>query len=148
MAIDERSKRNIDSLHPELRPLATKLIEQSLEQGITAKVISGTRTYEEQNELYAQGRTKPGKVVTEAKGGYSIHNFGCAFDIGIFSKDGKKYYGESESYKDVGAIGKTLGLEWGGDWKSFIDEPHFQLTKGKSLAQMREAKAAGKDILA
>lgn len=148
MAIDSRSQRNIDTLHPELRPLATRLIELSLEKGITAKVISGLRTYEEQNQLYAQGRTKSGNVVTKAKGGYSIHNFGCAFDVGIFSKDGKEYFGESPAYRDVGKIGESLGLEWGGRWEGFPDEPHFQLTKGRSLAQMREAKAADKDVLA
>src|SRR6516162_6132343 len=102
MDMDSRSAKNIATLHPVLQPLATRLIEIAEERGIVAKVISGLRTYEEQDELYAQGRTKPGKIVTKAKGGQSWHNFGTAFDIGIFSKDGKTYYGESEAYKEVG----------------------------------------------
>jgi peptidoglycan L-alanyl-D-glutamate endopeptidase CwlK len=148
MAIDKRSQKNIASLHPDLQPLATRLIETANDQGINAKVISGLRTYEEQDELFAQGRTKPGKVVTKAKGGQSIHNFGCAFDVGVFSEDGRTYHGESKHYKTLGQIGESLGLEWGGRWAGFVDEPHFQLTKGKTLAQMHAAKTAGKDVLA
>src|ERR1700704_435919 len=98
MAVDERSEKNIRTLRPEVQPLARKLIETAVEQGINAKVISGLRTYAEQDALYAQGRTQSGPKVTKARGGYSWHNFGMAFDVGIFSADGKKYYGESEAY--------------------------------------------------
>jgi peptidoglycan L-alanyl-D-glutamate endopeptidase CwlK len=145
--IDERSAKNIATLHPSLQPLATKLIETAVAQGITAKVISGLRSYQEQNELYAQGRTKPGKIVTKAKGGQSWHNFGTAFDIGIFSDDGKKYYGESPHYKTCGKIGESIGLEWGGAWKSFKDEPHFQLKLGLTISQLHNRKMSGLDIV-
>ena len=146
MAIDFRSTKNIATLHPQLQPVATKLIELAQAKGINVKVICGTRTYAEQNELYAQGRTKPGKVVTKAKGGESIHNFGLAFDVGIFSADGKTYHDEHRDYKAVGLIGQQLGLEWGGNWK-FVDEPHFQLKHGKSLAQLRDCVASNRDVL-
>jgi peptidoglycan L-alanyl-D-glutamate endopeptidase CwlK len=146
MAIDERSERNIATLHPELQPLARALIERAVAAGINAKVISGLRTYEEQNELYAQGRTEPGKIVTKARGGQSWHNFGTAFDIGIFSKDGKTYYGESEAYKEVGRLGEELGLEWGGGWK-FVDEPHFQLRLGLSISDLHRRKSEGLDVV-
>jgi hypothetical protein len=77
--------------------------------------------------------SEPGKIVTKARGGQSWHNFGLAFDVGIFSTDGKNYYGESAAYREVGKIGKALGLEWGGDW-DFVDEPHFQYNpRGYSL---------------
>ena len=145
--IDQRSAKNIATLHPEVAKLATKLVEQATAAGISVKVISGLRTYAEQDAIYAQGRSKPGKVVTNARGGYSIHNFGCAFDVGIFSKDGTEYFGEHADYAKVGKLGETLGLEWGGHWQ-FVDEPHFQLTKGNSLAEMRSAKSASKDVLA
>jgi len=144
--IDERSAKNIATLHPSLQPLATKLIELAVDRGITAKVISGLRTYAEQNELYAQGRTKPGNIVTKAKGGQSWHNFGTAFDIGIFSGDGKKYFGESPAYKTCGEIGESLGLEWGGRWQ-FVDEPHFQLKLGLSIAELHKRKMAGLDVV-
>jgi peptidoglycan LD-endopeptidase CwlK len=146
MAIDERSAKNIATLDPQVQPLATRLIEQAVANGINAKVISGSRSYKEQDEIYAQGRTKPGKVVTKARGGQSWHNFGLAFDIGIFSADSKTYYGESAAYKEVGKLGEALGLEWGGNW-DFVDEPHFQYNPKKySLAEMRERKEKGLDL--
>ena len=152
--IDERSIKTIATLLPEVRPSAIKLVEESAAAGIIIKIISGTRTYAEQDALYAKGRTKPGRKVTNAKGGYSNHNFGIAFDVGIFS--GANYIPESSKYNTVGAIGKKLGLEWGGDWKSFQDEPHFQLRpkwasgmkESEMLAELRARKKSGKNAFA
>ena len=110
---------------PQVQPLARALIESAAAIGIAIKIISGTRTYDEQNALYEQGRTKSGRIVTNARGGYSNHNFGIAFDIGVF--EGGRYLDESPAYKAVGALGMKLGLEWGGNWKTIQDEPHFQL---------------------
>lgn len=145
--IDPRSEKNISTLNPGLQPIARELIERATQAGINVKVICGNRTYDEQDALYAQGRTKSGNIVTKAKGGQSMHNFGTAFDIGIFSADGTKYLGESPDYKTVGEIGKSLSLEWGGDWE-FEDQPHFQLTDGRSLAQLRTAFETKGDALA
>lgn len=124
-AADPRSEKNIMTLLPEVRPMARALVQKAALAGIRIKVISGLRSYEEQDALYAQGRTAPGPVVTHARGGYSNHNFGIAFDIGVF--EGSRYLGESVKYKAVGALGMDLGLEWGGNWTSLVDEPHFQL---------------------
>ena len=147
MPVDERSEKNIKTLNPKLQPLARKLIEEATAQGIHVKIICGNRTYAEQDALYAQGRSKPGSIVTKAKGGQSMHNVGCAFDIGIFSADGKKYYDESNDYERVGKIGESLGLTWGGGWK-FVDQPHFQLTEGRDLAELRSAFEKHGDALA
>ncbi|PYX53912.1 MAG: peptidase M15 [Acidobacteria bacterium] len=147
MVIDQRSERNIKTLNPKVQPLARALIETATAQGINVKVIASLRTYDEQNALYAQGRTKPGRIVTKAKGGQSNHNFGTAFDVGIFSADSQKYFGESPDYAKVGVIGESLGLEWGGRWK-FVDEPHFQFNQGRSLAQLRTAYEQTGDALA
>ena len=130
-----------------MQPLARKLIEEATAQGIHVKVICGHRTYEEQNELYAQGRTKPGKIVTKAKGGQSNHNFATAFDIGIFNKDGTKYFDESPDYEKVGVIGESLGLSWGGRWK-FKDDPHFEFNEGKDMASLRSSFEKSGDALA
>lgn len=151
---DERSERNIATLLPQVQPLARALIESAAAIGIAIKVISGTRTYEEQDALYEQGRTKPGRVVTNARGGYSNHNFGIAFDIGVF--EGGRYLDESPAYKAVGAIGMKLGLEWGGNWKTIQDEPHFQLrpawarnlSERDMLAELRARRALGKSAFA
>jgi len=124
-AVDDRSERNITTLLPEVRPIARTLVQKAAANGINIKVISGMRTYEEQNILYAKGRTLPGNKVTNVRGGYSNHNFGIAFDIGIFS--GNNYLSDSPKYKAVGLLGMDLGLDWGGNWTSIVDQPHFQL---------------------
>lgn len=129
--VDARSEKSIATLLPEVKPIARALVQKAAQNGIQIKVISGLRTYAEQNALYAQGRTKPGPKVTNARGGYSNHNFGIAFDIGVF--EGAKYLGDSVKYKAVGALGMDLGLEWGGNWKSLVDQPHFQLRPAWAL---------------
>lgn len=152
--VDPRSENNIARLRPEVQPYARALVKKAAAQGITIKVISGLRTYAEQDALYAKGRTKPGRKVTNARGGYSNHNFGVAFDIGIFR--GSSYIPESPAYKAVGALGAEMGLEWGGNWTSIKDEPHFQLrpawaaniSERDMLAQFRQRVAAGKDLFA
>jgi len=123
--VDERSEKNIATLLPEVRPIARALVQKAASNGIQIKVISGLRSYEEQDALYAQGRTTPGNIVTNVKGGHSNHNFGIAFDIGVFS--GTQYLPESPQYQAVGVLGMDLGLEWGGSWTSIVDQPHFQL---------------------
>jgi len=122
---DARSEGHIATLLPEVRPLARALVHKAAAMGIQIRIISGFRTYEAQAALYAQGRTSPGRVVTNARPGYSNHNFGIAFDVGVF--EGSRYLGESPKYKAVGALGIDIGLEWGGSWKTLVDEPHFQL---------------------
>lgn len=152
--VDARSEKNIATLHPNVQPYARALVLKAANAGITIKVISGLRTYEEQNIIYAQGRSKPGKIVSNARGGYSNHNFGTAFDIGVF--DGAKWIPEDPRYKAVGALGSELGLEWGGNWKSIQDEPHFQLRPNWAadkrevdmLAELRNRKDSGKDFYA
>lgn len=145
--IDDRSEAAISTLLPEVRPLARLLVIAAGKAGIVIKVIGGSRTYEEQDELYAQGRTKPGDIVTRARGGYSWHNFGMAFDIGVFESG--RYVPESPLYREVGKIGKTLGLEWGGDWQgSLVDEPHFQFNPlHLTLAQLRQRHATGERLV-
>lgn len=145
---DPRTEANIATLIPAAQKLARLFMVQAtlrmLEYDIEPRIISGTRTYAEQNALYAQGRTKPGKVVTNAKGGYSNHNFGIAFDIGLF-RDGK-YLAESPHYKTIGPVGESVGLSWGGRWTKFADTPHYELKTGMTLAEMRARLAAGKPI--
>lgn len=144
--VDDRSEANIATLHPKVQPFARKLIRELLAAGIVAKIISGTRTYAEQTALYEQGRSKPGKIVTNARAGHSWHNFGVALDIGIFEHD--KYVGESPLYKKAGVIGESLGFEWGGRWKGLVDEPHLQYNPNKvTLAEARAIHDTGRSIV-
>lgn len=155
---DSRSEGNIETLHVCVRPYARSLVEKAAGREIIIKVISGMRTYAEQDALYAQGRTKPGDKVTNARAGHSNHNFGIAFDVGLFSgnadpEKAKKYVSSSPVYKAVGALGMELGLEWGGSWTSIVDEPHFQLrpdwarkmSEREMLAELRRRKERGQD---
>jgi len=153
-AVDARSEKNIATLLPEVQPMARALVQKAAFNGIRIKVLSGLRTYAEQDELYAKGRTTPGPKVTNARGGYSNHNFGIAFDIGVF--EGQKYLAESVKYKAVGVLGTDLGLDWGGNWTSIVDQPHFQLRPAWSvdlaekemLAELRGRLAAGTPVFA
>jgi peptidoglycan LD-endopeptidase CwlK len=152
--VDERSEKNIATLLPEVQPMARMLVQKAAANGIDIRVISGLRSYEEQDALYAQGRTAPGNIVTKARGGFSNHNFGIAFDVGVFS--GSKYLTESPKYKAVGVLGQELGLEWGGNWTSLVDEPHFQLrpawagslNESSMLAELRQRKQDGSPVYA
>ena len=152
--VDPRSEKVISTLLPEVQPIARALVQKAALGGIRIKIISGFRTYAEQDALYAQGRTAAGDIVTNAKAGYSNHNFGIAFDVGVF--EGNTYLGESPKYKAVGVIGMDLGLEWGGSWKTLVDEPHFQLrpawamdmTEKQMLAELRTRVDEGHPVYA
>jgi peptidoglycan L-alanyl-D-glutamate endopeptidase CwlK len=108
------------------------------------------RTFEDQDELYAQGRTKPGSIVTNARGGDSLHNYGLAADYvldGMPAKPGVQWSWDTKfdsnqngrsGWMDLGAIARAAGLEWGGDWKRFPDLPHVQNRYGLTLAEIKE----------
>lgn len=120
--------RDITLCHPKLQMKAGQLIEECGRQGLRIAIGDTLRTVAEQNALYAQGRTRPGTIVTNSPGSSysSYHMWGTAFDI--YRNDGKGAYNEEgRFFERVGGIGKNIGLEWGGEWKSIVDKPHFQL---------------------
>lgn len=120
--------RDINKCHPRLILLSKKLVSACKGQGLIIGIGECYRTTKEQDTLYAQGRTKAGKIVTNAKGSsYSSHHqWGTAFDV--YRNDGKGAYNDYDGFfAKVGKIGKSIGLEWGGDWKNPVDKPHFQL---------------------
>lgn len=120
--------RKIEDLHPKLQDLLYELKAECVKQGLKIGISECLRTVAEQDALYAKGRTTSGSIVTNAKGANysSMHQWGVAFDF--YRNDGKGLYENSDGFfEKVGKIGKSLGLEWGGDWKSIKDLPHFQL---------------------
>lgn len=153
---DLRSEGNIATLMPKAQVMARRLLKLAKEHFTVGQVqvLSGTRTYAEQDALFRQ---RP--VVTRARGGQSNHNFGIAIDVGIFV-GGKYYTGatrlQEKAYEDLAALVKPqLGfasaknpadrlLDWGGDWHSIVDKPHYELHTGKSVAQCRALLEAGK----
>jgi hypothetical protein len=112
-------------LDPALVEKVRQLKALAAQEGITVGITSGHRTREQQAQLYAEGRTAPGNIITYARPGTSRHETGRAVDI-FALKDGKPDY-TSPAWKRLGALGKSLGLEWGWEWKQFKDRPHFQL---------------------
>jgi peptidoglycan L-alanyl-D-glutamate endopeptidase CwlK len=157
---DQVTLNRINLLHPSVREEAKEIYDEIYERlkGRAICRFSFTlRTFAEQDALYAQGRTTPGKVVTKARGGQSWHNYGLAIDIVLLvDGDGNGTY-ETASYdtkkdfdndrvadwEEIVFIFKLHGWEWGGDWASFKDTPHFQKTFGLTIAEaQRRYRAA------
>lgn len=153
--LDERSMKNVSTLHSKVQQIFRDWIAEcqilAKAHGYEYKAISGNRTFEEQAKLYEQGRTTPGRIVTNAKPGYSNHNFGLAVDMGVF-KNGK-YLDESNPseaeafHRKAATVGEKYNLEWGGNWRSFKDYPHFEYKTSKTLAQLRQIVSEGRDVL-
>ncbi|AMO26043.1 endolysin [Bacillus phage Deep Blue] len=121
-------KLDVSGMRRDVADRTRAVIKQMHAQGIYICVAQGYRSIAEQNELYAQGRTKPGSIVTNAKGGQSNHNFGVAIDLCLYTQDGSDviWTVEGDFRKVVNAM-KAQGFKWGGDWTSFKDYPHFEL---------------------
>lgn len=157
---DQITLQRIEQLHPAVRAevgyIYTAQIVPALSGRAMCRFAYTLRTFDEQSALYAQGRTKlfdsAGNrlgVVTKAKAGQSIHNYGLALDIVLlkdadgngtfesaswdtnidFDKDGKA------DWMEVVTILKNNGWEWGGDWQ-FKDKPHFQKDFGYTWQQL------------
>lgn len=151
--MDKITLDRIKLLHPKLRDEALDIYQEichALKGKAECRFTFTLRTFAEQNELFAKGRTKPGTIVTRAKGGQSWHNYGMAVDI-VLLVDGKASWdiktdfdkdGRSD-WMEVVDIFKRYGWEWGGDWK-FFDPPHFQKTFAMSINEMLKRHIAGK----
>ncbi len=139
--IDVTTQEKIAILHPKLRDEVSTLVNAAnavLTLHSHMRITQSLRTFAEQDAFYAQGRTTPGQIVTQAKGGQSLHNYGVAIDFCLIidnkevSWDVKKDYdGDGNSdWREVVNVFKKGGWEWGGDWASFKDLPHLQKTFG------------------
>jgi peptidoglycan L-alanyl-D-glutamate endopeptidase CwlK len=128
--VDTRSESVLSLVDPALAALVRTAQRFLSPQGITMSVYQGLRTAAQQNALYARGRTAPGKIVTDARGGHSNHNYGLAVDIvpyeagtmGVLNWDVA-----SAPFQTMVRYLKAQGLTYGGDWKTFPDDDHFQM---------------------
>jgi peptidoglycan L-alanyl-D-glutamate endopeptidase CwlK len=144
--LDARSEGNLRLLHPKAQEAARIYIRKVRAAGIDVRILSGTRTYAEQNELFRQGRFgNKGPVVTNARGGQSNHNFGIAWDIGVFENG--KFLRDAPPYKKAAEVGLAGGLEWGGNWTSLKDWPHYQLVTGLLISVVREKFEKGQPFV-
>ena len=138
-SFDPRSERNIRSLRLDAQQLCRESLQSVRSSALDARVISGTRSYAQQAALYRQGRNgNPGPKVTNAGAGQSWHNFGLAWDIGIFRNG--EYLTDGHEYDDVSKLGRIAGVEWGGDWHSFKDKPHYQCPFGAASIDVARAR--------
>lgn len=132
------SSRNIADLDTRLQTLFVRFDAAMKNARIDYIVTATYRNDADQQKLYNQGRTTPGGIVTNAKPGQSEHNHtdadgkpaSHAFDIVIMENGKPDWRTSNPKWKAAGAIGKSVGLEWAGDWVSFKEFPHFQLPKG------------------
>ncbi len=135
------SGKRINTLHPAIRERAKGFINKAERQGIKLRVTDAMRTFEEQDALYAQGRTKPGDIVTNARAGESFHNYGLAIDV-VQMVNGKPIY-ENKNWERIAVIGKSYGFFWGGDFNSIKDRPHFHDDFGHSIADLQRKLTSG-----
>ena len=160
--MDRLTLERIALLHPKVREEARAIYAEicdALKGRAMCRFAFTLRTIAEQDALYAQGRTRPGKRVTNARGGMSLHNYGLAIDIVlIVDTDGNGSY-DSANYSnsidfdgdgqadwmEVVTIFKQHGWAWGGDWK-FVDTPHFEKTFGHSVRDLLALHRAGKTV--
>jgi len=129
--------KNLEGCDEDLKSRGLRFLEEADKAGIEVLIYMGYRSNAEQDYLYAQGRTRPGAKVTNRKGGKSVHNStkagkpaSKAFDCVPLVK-GVPDWDNKDLYEKLGKIGESLGLEWGGRWKKFVDKPHFQLPGAK-----------------
>lgn len=145
--MDAVTLKRIELVHPKVHDEVLAIYNE-INEALTGRAICRfaytLRTNAEQDALYAQGRTKPGKIVTWAKAGQSFHNFGLAIDI-VLIIDGKEaswdmlkdFDGDKVAdWMECVAIFKKHGWEWGGNWTK-KDYPHFQKTFGNTTTQLR-----------
>lgn len=154
--MDKSTENKIALLHPKVKDEVIKIINEAnalLTQHSQIRIVQGLRTIDEQNTLYAQGRTTPGPKVTNAKGGRSFHNYGLAVDFCLLidgkeiSWDMAKDYDQDKKadWTEVVEVFKKYGWEWGGNWKT-KDNPHFQKTFNLSWQELLK-KYQNKDFI-
>lgn len=161
MAADNLTLQRIEKLHPKVREEVKKAYlhvnNKLLGKGVRLRFSHTLRSFEEQDKLYALGRSTPGKKVTNARGGQSYHNYGLAFDIVLLvDKDNNGTFETASwdtkadfdndlqaDWMEVTNYFKSIGWKWGGDFRSFKDYPHFEKTFGYSTSQLKDKYTNG-----
>lgn len=139
---DFKTQQKIKELQPDFQSKIIEFIVRAeKELGIKLRVYEAYRSNTRQAELYAKGRTAPGPKVTNAKPGQSKHNYRLAIDL-VEIKNGEALWNNA-NWAKIGALGKSLGLIWGGDFKSIVDKPHFESAE-YTIAELQSLNSSGK----
>lgn len=145
---DLESLHRLQLLHPKIRNKAIDAYNEVVKLtpvGIHPYITETYRSFERSDDLYAQGRTKPGSIVTNARGGSSLHNYSLAIDF-VLMVNGKMDWTVNHNWMVVVNIFKQHGFKWGGEFKSIKDYPHFENTFGYTVKQLL-AKYNAKDFI-
>ena len=126
--MDSISQARLTLVCPALMEKITQMADRLDLENIRFRVTQGLRTWQEQATLYEQGRSLPGKVVTNAAPGHSYHNFALAVDVVPMTELGPDWSVEHPTWQRLIQVGTSLGLVAGAQWRTFPDWPHFQLT--------------------
>lgn len=135
-------------LNPIVKERSNQLIQQAAKKGIVVVITDSFRSAEDQDKLYAQGRTTEGTIVTNAKGGESFHNYGLAIDFALETPSGDVVWDRGydrngngkADWAEVVQMAKALGFEWGGDWTGFKDYPHLEMNFGLTIADLQNGE--------
>jgi peptidoglycan LD-endopeptidase CwlK len=139
--MDTVSEQRLSEVYPGLASKVRQMADTLAAEGTDIRVTQSLRTMAEQEALYAEGRTAPGSVVTDAKPGYSWHNFGLAIDVAPLTPQGPDWNTSHPVWGRIVAIGTALGMDSGSEWRTFPDWPHFQLTGRFPVSPNDEARA-------
>lgn len=133
------SSLTISSLNSYAASLVRNFLNLCTANGLNVTIVEAFRSWSRQDELYTQGRTQPGDIVTDAEGGDSYHNWGLAFDCAPV-ENGIVAWNDINAFNKMGSLGQQVGLEWGGNWTTYdisiVDLPHFQYTYGLSTEKL------------
>lgn len=154
--MEKISIARIQAMHPKVMDIALAAYNEAVKItpiGIHPFVTQAMRTFEESNNLYALGRTKInpdgksaakpfGNIVTNAPGGSSYHNYGLALDF-VIQVNGKENWNVDKNWMMVVNVFKSHGFTWGGDFKSLVDNPHFEMTFGHNWRDLLAKHNAG-----
>jgi len=139
---DIHTNRRIDTLHPDIIGKVKEFIVRAeKELGIKLRVTAALRTWKEQADLYAKGRTTKGKVVTWAKAGESYHNYGLAIDVVEIKGDQALW--KNPNWEKIGQLGESIGFTWGGRWAGKTDKPHFEMSFGRHHSELATLYKSG-----
>lgn len=144
--METRSIDRLNQLHPLIRQKALDAYAEAVRVtpvGVHPFITQTMRTFKESDDLYAQGRTKKGNIVTNAKAGQSYHNYGLALDF-VNQVNGVATWKIDANWMKVVAVFKKHGFIWGGDFKSIPDAPHFEMTLGYTWKQLLALHNSGK----
>ena len=133
------NSRSLSDLNPKVAAMCSEFINRCKMQGIDVIITSTYRDGAAQDALYAQGRSLPGKKVTNAKAGQSFHNWRVAFDF-VPIVGGKAIWNDDALWTKCGEIAEGIGLEWAGRWTKFKETAHCQYTGGLTLADFQSGK--------